>query len=332
MRQHHALARCSIKTSVEDYLRWLETRGYAVATLLARKQALGSFSRHVKAAGIHRIRSVSFRTIELYQNSLGVSAPCPASVRYLRLRTLRQFFRYLEDFRDLSDNPCKTLSLPKPPRALPRLVLSRKQVRKILTTPDRRTPKGSRDAAILELFYSSGIRLREMTHLAVNDLDLVNGVVRVEHAKFARSRVVPLGTHAAACLHDYLAQVRTPWLTAHATPPGALWLSALHPHQPIGAAALACIVRATAKAAGLRRPVSPHIWRHTCASQLVSRGAPLPHVQRLLGHRSLKTTQLYSRVAIPELRQTFEQTHPRAQERSVHVPDPIVGRKSPTAP
>jgi site-specific recombinase XerD len=175
----------------------------------------------------------------------------------------------------------------------------------------------------LELFYSSGIRLREMTHLAVNDLDLGTGRLRIEHAKFARSRVVPLGTKAAECLREYLSVVRSEW-TAAGHEERAVWLSVPRPHHPLGCRAIYSIVRAIGKAAGVRRPVSPHVWRHTCASHLVSRGAPIPHVQRLLGHRSLNTTQIYARVTIPELRKTFQRTHPRALERSVYVPNPIV--------
>ena len=147
------------------------------------------------------------------------------------------------------------------------------------------------------------MRLAEMAQLRVADVNLTQRVIHITTAKFSRDRVVPLGTIATERLRQYVNPVRSAWVTPTESIP-ALWLAGWPPHHPIAAPALARIVRCTARAAGIRSPVGPHVWRHTCATFLVRRGAPLPYVQLLLGHRSLNTTQLYARVAVCDLQRT----------------------------
>ncbi len=321
----------SIEPLVTSYLEWLRARAYATTTLHARRVMLAMFCRYVSSVGIRTVEAVSSRIVQDYQVSLEhllQHAPC---LQYSTLCTLRRFFQYAVEVRGMKVNPCRGLQMPNQPNALPRLVLSYKQARRILATPNRQAHSGIRNAAILELFYSTGIRLQEMSRLSLEDVDLTNGLLQIRHAKFSRSRVVPIGTKATMALRAYLDQVRTSWSQGQPEEQ-ALWLSAYRPHHPIRSAAICQIVRTAAKAAGIRKPVSPHIWRHTCASHLVARGAPLPHVQRLLGHQSLNTTQVYARVTVRDLLRTFHQTHPRALERKAHVPDPSSCRTSPATP
>lgn len=314
---------------VNEYLEWLRSRGYAAATLHSYSTRLAMFCRHLDVVGISAIEDISPQVIYDYQVSLACSLQHSPSVVYLALRILRRFFLYLSEVRGMKANLSKGLLLPKQPIALPRLVLSYKQARRILATPNRQVHSGIRNAAILELFYSTGIRLQEMSRLSLEDVDLTNGLLQIRYAKFSRSRVVPIDTKANVSLRAYLDQVRTSWSQGQPEE-RSLWLSVCRPHYPICSAAICQVVRTAAKAAGIRRPVSPHIWRHTCASHLVARGAPLPHVQRLLGHRSLNTTQIYARVTVRDLLRTFHQTHPRALERNAHVPDPSSRRTSPS--
>jgi len=189
-------------------------------------------------------------------------------------------------------------------------VLTKREARAILEAPDTGTPKGIRDRAILEVFYATGIRREEMASLTVHDVDTRQGLLRVRRGKFAKDRVVPLGENAARYLHEYITRVRSQWTRRHREE-RALWLTPVEPHAPLGAQSIGHLVRDTAKAAGIERRVTPHVWRHTCATHLVASGAGLVAVQRLLGHRSLATTQIYTRVAIPEVQRTHRQAHPR---------------------
>lgn len=171
---------------------------------------------------------------------------------------------------------------------------------------------GIRNRAILETFYSTGIRLEEMTRLTILDVDQVQGVVRINLGKFAKDRVVPLGCKASECLREYLEKVRTKWSLANRDE-HTLWLSSKMPHGPLKSQIIAVLVKHYGHQAGLLKPVTPHVWRHTCASHLVTGGANIAHVQRLLGHRSLRTTQIYTRTTITELKATHAQAHPRGR-------------------
>jgi integrase/recombinase XerD len=294
--------------------------------------SLRCFDEFIGAQGVSRLDRIDDARLRHYcQHLIAGRHNAPGTVG-MRLRAVRRFLVFLADNAVVSPALAKGLGLPPLIPGLPRLVLSRKQVRAILAVPDLRTAKGIRNSAILETFYSTGMRLAEMTHLRVADVDLTQRVIHITTAKFSRDRIVPLGIIAAERLRQYVNQVRPAWVTTGAESIPALWLAGWPPHHPIAAPALARIVRCTARAAGIRSPVGPHVWRHTCATFLVRRGAPLPYVQLLLGHRSLNTTQLYARVAVCDLQRTFLRTHPRARERNLHVPAPVFDRGISPAP
>jgi len=169
---------------------------------------------------------------------------------------------------------------------------------------------GARDRAILEVFYSCGLRLAELTRLRVGDLDLVNGFLRVNGGKGSKDRVVPLGRRAGDCLRRYLDGGRRGWICSECAEQ-AVWLSAHPPHLPLHSQAIAVMVKQRGRQAGLAYTLTPHVWRHTCATHLVAGGANVAYVQRLLGHASLRTTQIYVRTAIREIQETHALTHPR---------------------
>jgi len=154
-----------------------------------------------------------------------------------------------------------------------------------------------------------------MTRLTIHDVDYLKGFVRVIKGKGAKDRVVPLGTKACDYVREYLQQVRAEWIKDQRDE-RALWLSWRWPHQPLKKQIISVMVRQYAKAAGITKSASPHAWRHTCATHLVSNGANIAYAQRLLGHRRLSTTQIYTRVSVPEVKATHAHTHPRHAEPS----------------
>jgi integrase/recombinase XerD len=190
---------------------------------------------------------------------------------------------------------------------LPRAILTRAEARRVLEIPDLATPRGIRDRAILEMFYSTGLRLAEMTALTVHDVDTRHGVVRVTRGKGGRDRLAPLGQTAAHHLQEYL-KVRAAWCPR--PEPRDLWLSANRPHHPIRKDAVGRIVKGYLQAAGMASGRA-HLWRHTCATHLMSGGAGLVTVQQLLGHQSLRSTQIYTRVVPADVQATVAAKHAR---------------------
>ncbi len=293
-----------------SFLESLRVRGQSPATLRARSQSLTTFFLWLVSAGIDDVRELTREHVRTYALWLRQQRFTTGTL-HAKLISLRRFFEHLEAIDAVLINPCLGLLLPKREERLPRAVLSQAEARRILDAPNTQTRKGIRDRAILELFYSTGIRGEEMAALTIHEVDCKNGFVRVTHGKFAKDRVVPMGATAAQYVREYLAHVRLPW-SAQCKDERALWLSAIEPHRALKKQAIAAMVNAYKNLAGIERPGRTHLWRHTCATHLVANGANLLSVQRLLGHRSLKTTQLYTRVSAVELRSTMHR-HPRSR-------------------
>lgn len=198
------------------------------------------------------------------------------------------------------------LERPKPSRDLPK-TLSRAQVNKLLAAPDRSTPLGVRDAAMLELLYASGLRASELCGLKIGDFNIFLGVVRV-FGKGSKERVVPVGKPAADAISEYLREVR-PSLATDARRSDVLFLS--RSGRPLERVALWQIVLKHARRSGLLREVSPHTLRHCFATHLLSGGADLRFVQEMLGHSDVSTTQIYTHVDADRLRDIHKRFHPR---------------------
>lgn len=301
------------------FVEALRVRGLAAATVVARSQALGTFLAWLTEAGVVEVSNITHDLLSAYLRWLATQSFAPATIQ-MKVVAVRCFFRHLADTGVITDNPAVHLRPPKLGDHLPRNILTRSQARRILSLPDTRTKKGLRDRAILELFYSTGLRCEEMARLRVDDFDPL-GFIRV-WGKGAKERVVPVGARACAALQEYLNVARRPWSEK---PPleTALWLSAIRPHQPLTKQGIAVTTQEYARVAGLAHPGRTHIWRHTCATHLVATGANIASVQQLLGHRSLLTTQRYTRVAPVEVRKMQERCHPRAQA-SPNAPAGIV--------
>jgi integrase/recombinase XerD len=297
------------------FLERLKVLRYSPATLDSRRQSLGLFFGWLDQSGPGRkltdIREVSKQAVRDYQKHL-LSRYTTYST-HTHLIALRRFFEHLEATDTLLLNPCQGVPLPKLEDRLPRSIFTREEVRRILEAPDTQTGKGIRDKAILETFYSSGIRLEEMTRLTVQDVDCVKGFLRVNRGKFGKDRVVPLGTKACDYVREYLREVRGEW-TKDNRDERALWLSWRWPHQPLKKQIISVMVRQYARAAGIKKQASPHVWRHTCATHLVGGGANIAYAQRLLGHRDLRTTERYTRVTVPDIKATYARAHPRTGE------------------
>lgn len=225
-----------------------------------------------------------------------------------RLACLRSFFRYCRREKLIDGNPAQALRTPRTGRKLPHF-LSTEQVTTLLESPPANTPAGLRDRAILEVFYSSGLRVAELAGLNVADWDDEAGILRVM-GKGRKERIAPVGRYARQALGEWIG-VRKPAESAAADQRDALFLNRFG--KRLSTRGVARMLEKHLKVAGLDRKTSPHTLRHTFATHLLDGGADLRSVQELLGHKSLTTTQIYTHVSTRRLRDTYEQSHPHAK-------------------
>jgi len=230
-----------------------------------------------------------------------------ATIR-LRFAALRSFYKFLVLRRGLARSPVADVQLPKPERSLP-VTLSRAQADELLELPLRlpvpkRTPAWlpARDAAILETFYSSGLRISELIGLDVKDIDFIGESIRVR-GKGAKERIVPIGGAALTAIQRYRREA--------AVTNGPLFLSVRM--RRITQQAVDLLLRKYIKHSSIPFAISPHKLRHSFATHLLDAGADLRSVQALLGHASLSTTQLYTHVTRERIKQAYDTSHPRAQ-------------------
>ena len=301
----------------QNFTEALKVRHASPRTVDIRDRAVQTFFRYLAEIRLEDVREVTRQTVRDYQVWLQGQYASATVITYLM--GLRRFYDHLEKTDVVLINPCAGLLLPPQPNRLPKTVLTIVEARRVLRMPDTQTPRGIRDRAILEMFYSTGLRIGELIALTVHDVDPQNGFVRVNKGKGGKDRVVPLGGTACRYVREYLREVRAKWAVENREA-RALWLISYEPYRPLLKQTITVMVREYGQAAGLTKPLTAHVWRHTCATHLVANDANLAYVQRLLGHKSLTTTQIYTRVAVPELRVTVKKKHPRAKRQAGPAP------------
>ena len=225
------------------------------------------------------------------------------------LVSLRNFFRYAQVQEFITDDPTAHLESPKIRRSLPGY-LRLEDVEKLLEQPDQKTALGLRDRAMLEVLYSTGLRVSELTGLRVADLDTKVGCVRCI-GKGDKERIVPVGRKALGIVERYLRDGR-PELVKAARGQAGAFLFVNRRGSRISRVGVWKILSAYGRRAGLRVPLTPHMLRHSFATHLLERGADLRSVQLMLGHSDISTTQIYTHVVEERLKQIYKAHHPRA--------------------
>jgi integrase/recombinase XerD len=290
------------------YVEELRVRRFSASSLEKARVELPRLIHHLEESGIRDACAVSEEHLAAYARHLERhrtrrGTPLAASSRASALSTMRRFFAFLASRGHLLHDPAAAIPLPRRMR-LPRGILTESQARRLVAAPFPGSVIGKRDRAVLELLYGAGIRLGEAVRADVSDLDLHAGVLLVRSGKGKKDRVVPVEGRAAIALGTYLADTR-PELVKRVE--AALFLS--RDGARLSKVGLQAVVKRHGQAIGIH--VSPHTLRHTCATHLLRGGADIRHVQELLGHRSLQTTALYTRVAVEDLRQVLARAHPR---------------------
>jgi len=222
-----------------------------------------------------------------------------------KLASIRSFFQYLVRNGVISKNPAKGVATPKTERYIP-ITLTIDETFRMLDAPDKSNTLGLRDRAILELLYSSGIRVGELTQLNCNDVDLELGIIKVL-GKGKKERIVPIGSKAIEAIKDYL---RKRGFSSGNPPKGSLFINTRS--SRLTDRSVRRIVEKYGKKCGPERNITPHVLRHTFATHLLDAGADLRDIQELLGHVSLSTTQKYTHVSIDGLMDVYDKAHPRS--------------------
>ena len=289
---------------IDDFLLFVATeRGLSTAYQLSIRQTLDSLAAWCRAKHL-ALSDLGAEELSLYltdrkERSLGASSLRIATVH------LKIFFRWLAGKGRLPMDPAEPLHAPKPEKMLPD-TLHAADCRKLLESIDTRDPLGVRDRAMLELFYSSGLRLSELCNARLEQLDMEEKFLRVT-GKGNKTRMVPLGDMARQAIEHYLALGR-PALVKRRTG-STVFLSvrggALSPER------VREIVKQRAAHAGLEQNVYPHLLRHSFATHLLEGGADLRVIQELLGHADIATTQIYTHVDQKRLKQVHRSFHPR---------------------
>lgn len=284
-------------------------RGLRPKTLEAYGTDLARFCAYCVEVGLGDPKAVDRLTLEAYVARLAEEG-LGARSRARHLSSVRGFFKFLLGENKREDDPSTPIRSPKLGRPLPK-VLSEEEVALLLRGPGTDTPRGVRDVAMLELLYSSGLRVSELCGLELRDLRWDPPIVLVR-GKGGKERVVPVGEQALVALNRWITQARPALLPAGARSERVFVRVG---GRSISRQGFWKNLREHARIAGVWRPVSPHVLRHSFATHLVAHGADLRSVQAMLGHESLATTEIYTHVAQERIHEAFRAAHPRARKR-----------------
>ena len=276
---------------------------HTLASYARDLQAFDEFRRARKLGDWNALDAAQVRTFAAAQHQHGLSGRSIARV----LSAVRSFYRYLQRENLARHNPALDVSAPKAPKRLPRTLTADQATRLVEFAPE--TPREWRDRALLELLYSSGLRLAELVGLNVRDLDFGDGTVRVT-GKGGKTRIVPVGAPARAAVREWLA--RRAGFVQNGEP--ALFVS--ERGKRMNGRRVEEIVKRWARRRGLEVPVHPHMLRHSFASHLLESSGDLRAVQELLGHANLSTTQVYTHLDFQHLAKVYDRAHPRARRKA----------------
>ena len=302
-------AELTLERSLERYLRHVSIeRGLSTNTVAAYRRDLTAYLASLAARGVTLPTAISQSDVSTFARELRTrEVPLAASSSARMLSSVRGFHRYLLDEGQVQTDEAATTAPPKLASRLPKAITI-EQMAAVLDAAHGDSPQQLRDSALLELLYATGARVSEAVDLNVDDV-IEGDVVRL-FGKGGKQRIVPLGSFARAAIDAYLVRAR-PGLSLKGTSTPALFLGVRG--QRVSRQNSWLIIQAAAKRANLGIEISPHTFRHSFATHLLSGGADVRVVQELLGHSSVATTQIYTLVTADTLRDMYTTAHPRAR-------------------
>lgn len=305
-----------LKNFKDKYREHLAVMNYAAGTIKSHAFYLNRFFRYLHENNIEEIAAVTKDTIRdyqvyLYQEINYRGQPNSAAAQNNALKVVKSFFRFLAENNYIVGDPAKDISYAKTPKRLPRSILSQIEAKKVLHAPDTKTTLGYRNRTIIEVLYSTAIRKEEINNLLIRDVDYNDGFIRINSGKGDKDRVVPIGKIACRYLENYIKAVRPSLIRNPYN--NHLFLSLRG--NKLSKNMVWEIVKSYAKKAKLKKNISPHTFRHTCATLMLRNKANIRHIQEMLGHASLESTQIYTSVSITDLKEVHSRCHPREKDK-----------------
>lgn len=269
-------------------------------TLRGYRRDIFQFINFLKKNKIKSFKSISYQDLLSYLGYLRNYGYSETTIGR-KVASLKSFFKFLSARKIIKSNPVALLSSPKKPDRLPDF-LTLEEVEKILNIPSEKNWQSLRDKAILELLYSTGIRVGELTSLKIGDIDFFQELIKVK-GKGKKERIVPVGSYALKALIEYIERrpnkkEKNVFLNKYG--------------KPLSERSVERIIDKFSKKAGIGKKITPHTFRHTFATHMLDRGADLRTVQELLGHERITTTQIYTHLTVEKLKAFYNKTHPRA--------------------
>jgi integrase/recombinase XerD len=305
-------SKSQMQESVDSFLNYMTVeRGVSPNTLVAYRNDLSQLVDYLEntySGGLMmdwgNVDDQVLTAYLLRLHDLGYSD----TTRARKVASAKSLFGFLLDEGIIKQDPTENLSSPRVGRSLPE-ALSVEEVERLLTAVSGGdTPELKRDQAMLELLYASGLRVTELVSLDIDDLDLEQGSVRC-FGKGAKERVIPIHQNAVTVLKEYISQARP--LMANQRSGHSLFLN--RRGERLTRQGFWLILKGHAKRAGIEKKITPHTLRHSFATHLLRGGAPLRHVQELLGHASITTTQVYTHLTSEHVKSEYDKAHPRAR-------------------
>lgn len=298
------------------FLEWTLVTGLSAQTAQIRKVGLDRFILWCDERSLQRPHDITRPILQRYQSHLyhyrkANGQPLSFSTQSTLLLPLVAFFKWCVRDNHILHNPASELVLPKPPRQLPKHLMSVSEIETILNQADIETISGIRNRAMLETLYSTGIRRSELIHLSLYDVDTERGTLMVRLGKGQRDRLIPIGARACAWVARYVQEVR-PQL-ALSTDQQTLFVTDYG--EPFAKNRLSDMVKRHMQYAGFKSG-GCHAFRHAMATHMLENGCDIRYIQAMLGHSELSTTQIYTHVAIGRLQAVHALTHPARLERA----------------
>lgn len=299
---------------LEEHLAALLAQNYSEDTVVTRRAAIGYFIDWCRERSLEDPLEITRPILERYQRWLFQyrkhnGDPLTFRTQAMRLRAIKGWFRWLARQNYLLHNPASELLLPRFEMRLPKYVLSAEEAERVLQQPDVTTPAGLRDRAILETFYSTGMRRMEVARMKLHDIDAGRGTVMVRMGKGKKDRLIPIGERALAWIAKYLEQARP--LLVKGNDDGTVFVNDLG--EPFERTYVTLLVRRYIERAKIGKSGGCHLFRHSVATLMLENGADVRVVQELLGHAKITTTEMYTHVSINLLKQVYASTHPGAR-------------------
>ena len=309
---------------IERFIAYYLNKGYAEGGVRIYKNELKRFISYLEDnTQTESIKDITKNILSQYQLYLHKirqenGQPYSVSSRQKKLVVIKRFFRFLVKYDYLEKDPAAIIELPRLERGLPTAIMSDKELNIMISAPDINTPRGLRDKTAMEVMYSTGVRINELCFLRIEDIDFDDGLVKITHAKggVGFQRVIPIGRVACSFIQRYLKESR-PKLLGSKSDSGYLFLNNFG--DPLKKCVFEIYMKHYRLKLNIKSKLTPHSFRVTCATSMLKNGADVRYIQEQLGHRSLRSTQIYTRVYPKDLKRIHQMTHPREKATKINA-------------